>query len=1386
MFRRWAGSVLSLVLLAGLLHVQSPETAAASARTSAAAPMTPAALTDMWAGYGDAGGHWTGGDSTVTVPLPDGRIAWLFSDTFLGTVNPDHSRPRDTPMVNNTLVVQNGTNLGPTLHGGTASAPTALVRPSSGSDFYWLGDATVEGNTLKVVYGSYTATGDGTPLGFRLTGNVLATFALPGLTLSSVKVLPVSGKIGWGSSILEDGVHTYIYGSESSGSLKFTHVARVTAGNLSGAWEYWTGSAWSAQESASARLLSGVGEGMSVTKEGNQYVLVTQENNEIFSNRIVAYAAGSPTGPFTGPTYLLEAVEPKLDPNQFVYVARVHPELSAPGKLLISYDVNTFDIDAHYRDVRIYRPRFKEVTWPPPTPDPAATPGAPTGLRVTATSDGMAQLTWTAPPGSDLDYWIYRRDVTAGQTHLTRIGAPADTTSYLNAGLEDGHTYTYQVSAVTVGGVEGPPTPVVSIGGRRTAPAAPTGLRATATDTGDVDLTWTAAESEVRYRVYQRDVTAGETLFTEVPVDDPAATGATLTGLARTHTFEFKVTAVNTVGESPPTNLARVTLTLAPPAAPTGLTAKAESDGAVTLSWTAAARADVYWIHRRDVTAGETGFTKLDAPVEETTTKVEPLLSGNTYEFKVSAGNEAGEGPAGNTVSVTARVAPPAAPAGLKATPLADGTVELSWTPSPGARAYWIDRRDVSAGHTTFTRVDAPVEAPPAKIGSLIDGNTYEFKVVAVGDGGEGAASAVVSAVAKVTPPSAPTGLKAVAGDQSVRLTWTAPTGAEMFWVYARDVTAGAAFARLPYPVQEPALTVEPLVNSHVYEFKVSGISQAGEGPAGAVVRATPAPQPPPKVTGLTAAAQAGGTVKLAWTAIPDVYYWVYRRDVTAGESAYTKFGYPAVTASAELGPFTAGHVYDFKVAATDAVGDGPDSDPVRVTVPGTASAARGTAKAGPAILSAHADDPEARPEAAAVAEPAVPAGERTVLAAPAAPKSLRVTGTGDGYVDLAWSPGAASQVVFYWVQFRSKGNSTWYTFGYPTTALSARLTTPLWNDFLYDFRVVAENADGMSGPSNVVTTGPKSVRPTAPKNLRASGGYGYVHLSWDPSDTPYAYYWVHFKSASSSTWYYFAYPTIGTSVRLTYPLWTGYSYDFRVVAVNRWGASEPGNTVRSGPTHVYPYPPDNPRVSSAIGSIKIDWNPSPTPGVMYRVYWRPVFPYYGSWTRSKYPTTKTSMTLKWVAPIRYEIKVAAVNPAGERDSVVRTAMLLMPKRQMYNQLMAFGAGGRAWWYDSTFSRGYYASYTFDWDSDGCSMAPDKPYVGLQRVDFKDACLRHDFGYRNAKKMGFWGYGAKTHTDLLFLQDLYHACDSQLDRQYQALCGHLAVIYYEAVKKYGD
>ena len=30
--------------------------------------------------------EWTGGDATYSVPLPDGRVLWMFGDSFIGTV----------------------------------------------------------------------------------------------------------------------------------------------------------------------------------------------------------------------------------------------------------------------------------------------------------------------------------------------------------------------------------------------------------------------------------------------------------------------------------------------------------------------------------------------------------------------------------------------------------------------------------------------------------------------------------------------------------------------------------------------------------------------------------------------------------------------------------------------------------------------------------------------------------------------------------------------------------------------------------------------------------------------------------------------------------------------------------------------------------------------------------------------------------------------------------------------------------------------------------------------------------------------------------------------------------------------------------------------------
>ena len=86
-----------------------------------------------------------------------------------------------------------------------------------------------------------------------------------------------------------------------------------------------------------------------------------------------------------------------------------------------------------------------------------------------------------------------------------------------------------------------------------------------------------------------------------------------------------------------------------------------------------------------------------------------------------------------------------------------------------------------------------------------------------------------------------------------------------------------------------------------------------------------------------------------------------------------------------------------------------------------------------------------------------------------------------------------------------------------------------------------------------------------------------------------------------------------------------------------------------------------------------------------------------------------------------------------------------------------------------------------DWSTDYCSA----PLVGSSGAsfDFTQACLRHDFGYRNYDRLGLFA-GRKNHVDDRFLADMRDHCaerpESERDR-----CLAWARVFYEAVHRLG-
>ncbi|MFI1384067.1 fibronectin type III domain-containing protein [Embleya sp. NPDC020886] len=158
-------------------------------------------------------------------------------------------------------------------------------------------------------------------------------------------------------------------------------------------------------------------------------------------------------------------------------------------------------------------------------------PAAPTGLAAGAPTASSVPLTWNAVPGAT-GYKVYR-DGALAQT-VTGTGATV-------TGLAQGTTYSFQVTATNTAG-ESPRSAAVSATttGVVEVPATPTGLAAGTPTATTVPLSWNAVPGATGYKVYREGA----------PDLTVTGTGTTVTGLAASTAYSFRVSATNSAGES--------------------------------------------------------------------------------------------------------------------------------------------------------------------------------------------------------------------------------------------------------------------------------------------------------------------------------------------------------------------------------------------------------------------------------------------------------------------------------------------------------------------------------------------------------------------------------------------------------------------------------------------------------------------------------------------------------------------------------------------------------------------------------------------------------------------------------------------------------------------
>ncbi len=394
--RTGTGIALVLTLVLGALLVTGlpdddggPDGAGCRPRTVASWTADDT-LTAEFARYGDDPGRtddWTGGDGTHSVRLPDGRLLWLFSDTYLGRVhrppNPVGEsyawRDSNTPLVRNSAVLMRDGRLESTL-------PAPLFPDPAPDRWRWPVAARVEprspGSSEQVlrvllwvrqagqhpwIYGVPTAT-------------EVATLSLPGLRLESVvtvldqqQVADPSRRVLFGTTLVEEDGWTYVFGGDdgrpAARPASHAYVARVPEGHLAdpAAWEYFDGSAW--QTRARPRPVlgdgrrTGVGSAFSVVRDEGTYVLFTMAAGAEGLATVASYWACSPTGPWHGPAREFTPALPHG--GTAAYNPQAHPELSGDGRLVLSHDVNWLETAGAAgmlsRNVSLYRPRFVSV-----------------------------------------------------------------------------------------------------------------------------------------------------------------------------------------------------------------------------------------------------------------------------------------------------------------------------------------------------------------------------------------------------------------------------------------------------------------------------------------------------------------------------------------------------------------------------------------------------------------------------------------------------------------------------------------------------------------------------------------------------------------------------------------------------------------------------------------------------------------------------------------------------------------------------------------------------------------------------------------------------------------------------------------------------------------
>jgi len=380
---------------------------------------------------------------------------------------------------------------------------------------------------------------------------------------------------------------------------------------------------------------------------------------------------------------------------------------------------------------------------------------------VATRDDGKVNLSWSRPNsnGSPITSFVVTYWQTGTDNFVKKTISPDATKSQIT-GLTNGISYVFKINSKNAIGTSSDSnidsaTPTTS-----TTPSVPNQVRkvfATPSD-GQVLLSWIEPSDNGSF-ISSYVITVSEknsNIFTTYP-NLPDSTQTIITGLTNDKTYQFKVSAVNAIGQgkesdpvfSTPNNRNSIVVS--------NLKAIPGNES-IKLSWSISPSnlEKVFGYRIRVYESDSSSFVSHSVVGKSTIFTIDGLKNGTPYGFRVITISADGLGPDSRTVFATPKIIPqipqkaPGPITDLKVIP-GDSAVTLSWTPPivSGSSITQYQITQSKANTDSFTTIQYSGSTKSTVIKGLQNDITYNFKIQAKNSEGLGPESNTVSVIPK-------------------------------------------------------------------------------------------------------------------------------------------------------------------------------------------------------------------------------------------------------------------------------------------------------------------------------------------------------------------------------------------------------------------------------------------------------------------------------------------------------------------------------------------------------------------------------------------------------------------------------------------------------------